>query len=258
MEERKQIEADFHDQRSRDRKEQSTREFEKKYPNKTFYVVTREHRERTKEWISNNCVAGKVVLDFCCGEGGGAIRMAQVGAKVFGVDISEESLESGRAACAKYENQPEFIAMDAENLKFSDNYFDAIYAAGCFHHLDLDKTYAELHRVLKPGGTIMCNEALAHNPVFHYYRKRTPHLRTPWEVPHILKVPDIMRAKKYFDKIDIQYHYLTILCAVPLRRTFLFEPAMALLGLIDKVILSIPGIRRLAWQCTFVMSQPRK
>lgn len=258
MESRKQTEADFHDKRARDSKTQSVEEFEKAYPNKALYVVTRAHRKRMSRWVEHNCGPGKRVLDYCCGEGEGAIKMAGCGAETFGVDISEESLENASQESESMENKPKFIAMDAENLDFPDNHFDAIYAAGCFHHLDLDKTYSELHRVLKPSGSIICNESLAHNPVFHYYRKRTPHLRTPWEVPHILKVRDILKARKYFNDIDIQYHYLTVLAAVPLRRTFLFEPAMALFGLIDSILLSIPGLRRWAWQCTFIMSQPNK
>jgi ubiquinone/menaquinone biosynthesis C-methylase UbiE len=258
MENRKKTEADFHDKRARDSQTQSIEEFEKAYPNKALYVVTRSHRERMGRWIDQNCVSGKRVLDFCCGEGEGAIKMARVGAETYGVDISEESLQNASRESEKMNNPPKFIAMDAENLDFPNDHFDAIYAAGCFHHLDLAKTYSELHRVLKPNGSIMCNESLAHNPVFHLYRKRTPHLRTPWEVPHILKVPDILKANRYFSKIDIKYHYLTILVAVPLRRTFLFEPAMFIFGMIDNILLSIPGFRKLAWQSTFIMSQPKK
>jgi len=147
--------------------------------------------------------------------------------------------------------------MDAENLSFPDNTFDVIYAAGCLHHVDLDRTFKELHRVLKPEGRIMCNEALAHNPVFHLYRKLTPKLRTPWEVPHILHVSDIMKADRYFSKIDVRFHYLTCLLAVPFRRTPVFNAVLTVLEKIDGMLLSVPGLRRLAWQSTFELSRPR-
>ena len=257
LEARKQTEADFHDQRARDKGVKSEQDFENVYPNKKLYAVTREHRRRMATWIEKYCPAA-VGLDFCCGEGEGAIKMARAGAHVHGIDISADSLVLAREAAKDLPNPPQFQVMDAENLAFPDNTFDVIYAAGCLHHVDLDRTFKELHRVLKPGGRIMCNEALAHNPVFHYYRKATPHLRTPWEVPHILRVPDILKARHYFGSIDIQFHYLFCLIAVPFRRTAVFKPMLAWLEIIDRVVLSIPGVRRLAWQSTFELASPLK
>src|SRR5205823_855301 len=157
----------------------------------------------------------------------------------------------GRAASQGVANPPTFHVMDAEALEFPDNSFNLIYSAGCLHHVDLDRTYKELHRVLKPGGRVICNESLAHNPVFHWYRKHTPHLRTPWEVPHILRVRDIRRARQYFDSIDIQFHYFFCLLAVPLRRSSLFGPVLSVLEAVDAVLLRVPGVQLLAWQSTF-------
>jgi ubiquinone/menaquinone biosynthesis C-methylase UbiE len=255
MEQRKHTEAEFHDKRARDKQHETLDVFEDKYPNKKLYVVTREHRVRMESWMRAHG-QGAVALDFCCGEGEGAIKMARAGAKVYGIDISAESLELARDAARELNNPPEFKVMDAENLEFSNNTFDLIYAAGCLHHVDLDRCYAELHRVLKPGGRIMCNEALAHNPVFHLYRKLTPHLRTPWEVPHILRVPDVLRASQYFGRVDIKFHYFTVLLAVPLRKSRMFNLFLTAMEKIDHILLSIPGFRRLAWQCTFELSQP--
>lgn len=256
LEARKQTEADFHDQRARDKGVKSEQDFENAYPNKKLYAVTREHRRRMATWIEKYCPAA-VALDFCCGEGEGAIKMARAGARVHGIDISADSLTLAQKAARDLPSPPIFRVMDAENLDFPDNTFDVIYAAGCLHHVELDRTYRELHRVLKPTGRIMCNEALAHNPVFHLYRKMTPNLRTPWEVPHILRVPDILKAAKYFGRIDLRFHYLTCLLAVPFRSSAIFNPLLACLEKIDRVLLSIPGLRRLAWQSTFEMAQPR-
>ncbi len=257
MEERKLIEADFHDRRARDKQAASLREFESKYPNKKLYAVTRDHRKRIDAWIAQWC-PGSVALDFCCGEGEGAIKMSKAGADVHGIDISADSLATATESARHLTKPPAFKVMDAENLEFPDNYFDVVYAAGCFHHLDLSKTYQELHRVLKPGGRVMCNESLAHNPVFHFYRRKTPHLRTPWEVPHILRVADVMRAGEFFGKIDIRYHYLFSLAAVPLRRTALFNTVLSILEKVDRLVLSVPGVQRMAWQCTFELSLPKK
>jgi len=256
LEDRKQVEASFHDRRASDKRSQDARSFEDAYPNKKLYAVTRAHRKRMAAWIERYC-PGATTLDFCCGEGEGAIKMARAGATVHGIDISAESLSLAREASTDLPNPPVFQVMDAEAMQFPDNHFDAIYAAGCLHHLDLDRTYKELHRVLKPNGRIICNESLAHNPVFQTYRKRTPRLRTPWEVPHILRVGDIQRASQYFESVDIHFHYLTSLLAVPLRHTPVFKPVLTILEAIDSVLLRIPGLQLMAWQSTFELSKPK-
>jgi SAM-dependent methyltransferase len=256
IEERKKVEASFHDQRAIDRLQKGSGEFEAIYANKKYYTITRAHRIRIDRWIASYC-RGAVVLDYCCGEGETTAKLCQPGATVFGVDISAESLVVARRTCAHIANPPNFVVGDAEALAFPDSYFDAILVSGCLHHLDLEKAYRELHRVLKPNGRIMCNEAMAHNPIFHFYRKLTPKLRTPWEVPHILRMRDIRKADNFFEGNDVHFHYLFSLFAVPFRRTRFFLPMLNVLELVDRIALSIPGFRLMAWQTTFELSRPK-
>jgi ubiquinone/menaquinone biosynthesis C-methylase UbiE len=254
---RKQAEAAFHDRRASARAASDARSFDNAYPNLKHYVVTRAHSEAMLAWVREHCGPGTVALDLCCGEGAWARELAATGAATYGIDLSEASLARARAASADQLNVPAFRVMDAEALAFPDATFDVIVASGCLHHVDLDRVYAEMRRVLKPGGRIMCNEALAHNPLFQWYRRRTPHLRTAWEAAHILRVEDIRRAERYFARVDVRFHYVFSLFAVPLRRSRLFEPALSLLERVDRVVLAIPGVRRLAWQATFELSSPR-
>jgi ubiquinone/menaquinone biosynthesis C-methylase UbiE len=255
---RKQAEAAFHDRRARDRADGDARSFERSYPNLKHYVVTRAHSDAMLRWVREHCGPGRVALDLCCGEGAWARLIAATGATTYGVDLSEASLAGARAAAAGQPNPPTFRVMDAEALDFPDQTFDVIVASGCLHHVDLDRVYGELRRVLKPGGRIMCNEALAHNPLFQWYRRRTPHLRTAWEATHILRVEDIHRAERYFARIDVRFYYFFSLVAVPLRRSWLFEPFLGALERLDRALLAIPGVRRLAWQTTFELSSPRE
>jgi ubiquinone/menaquinone biosynthesis C-methylase UbiE len=87
------------------------------------------------------------------------------------------------------------------------------------HHLDLDAAYAELRRILKPGGRILCIEAFAHNPLIQAYRNRTLAMRTEWEAQHILGVPDALRAKKWFKLGELKYWHLAELGAVPFHNS---------------------------------------
>jgi SAM-dependent methyltransferase len=149
--------------------------------------------------------------------------------------------------------------MDAEATTFPNDFFDIVVITGVLHHLDLDKAYAELARILKPAGEIICTEALRHNVLFHTYRKLTPHLRSEWEVAHILGKAEIRRARHYFDGVKVvRFFHLLALLAVPFRRTPVFSLLRRTLDLVDRIVLAVPGIKWQAWMAVFVLSRPRK
>jgi ubiquinone/menaquinone biosynthesis C-methylase UbiE len=228
--------------------------------NKKWYSVTRKSRGIVDFWLGNRCV-NKKVLDYCCGNGGMSLAIAQMGAReVIGIDISDVSVENAaRHSKNNGLTNTKFLVMDAENMEFEDNSFDFIQESGVLHHLQLEKAYSELARVLKPDGEMICNEALAHNPIIHYYRKKTPNLRTSWEVGHIFRKKDIFLAKKYFNKVEVLgfYHLLTLV-AVPFRNARAFNFILSIFETLDNVLLSIPFLKWQAWQVVFILSEPKK
>jgi ubiquinone/menaquinone biosynthesis C-methylase UbiE len=115
---------------------------------------------------------------------------------------------------------------------------------------------AELNRILKPGGAIICIEALKHNPLFHLYRRLTPHLRTEWEVEHILSIGHLDRSRRYFRRIDPRFFHLASLSAVPFRRTRIFKPMLKTLDRIDELLLKGPRLGKYGWMMVFVLSEP--
>lgn len=235
-------------------------EFDQHFSNMKFYSITRTsfaHRDA----LLYDGIKGAVALDYCCGNGEVAIEMARHGAaKVYGIDISAVAIENARelARTAGVDAVCEFAVMDAEHTDFSDGTFDVIHEYGALHHLDLPAAYAELSRILKPGGKLVCTEALRHNPLIHWYRKRTPHLRTQWEVEHILGFPEIYSGKKFFTDLKMRTFHLAALGAVPLRKKFFFEPLLHALNLLDRLLLSIPFLRRMAWVAVIEYRQPIK
>ncbi len=258
LDDRKQEEVDFHNQREIDRQAMGRKSFEQRYSNKRWYSVTRRSEDYVSNWLRDNC-PGKVALDYCCGLGGISLRLAEAGAFVHAIDISDESVNTSKEKLqeAGFGDSCQMQVMDAEKLTFPDNTFDVIICSGVLHHLDLEHAYPQLSRVLKPTGRILCIEAVGHNPFFRLYRKLTPRLRTSWEVDHILKMKDLRTAKTFFDGIDVQFFHLFGVGAAFLRKTPFFGAALSVLDSLDAVVLKMPGIRTMAWQMVFELNKPK-
>lgn len=130
------------------------------------------------EWalrtIDVDHLAGKRVLDLCCGTGRSSIYFALKGAFVDGVDASGEAIAVAResARLSGVSDRTRFVVMDAQRLEFDSRRFDAVYCQSALHILiDYPACAAELARVLKPGGkAVFCEEALGHNPLFAPFR----------------------------------------------------------------------------------------
>lgn len=259
MESRKQKEAEFHNKLRDEKLKDEEAEYKRMTLNKRFYSIAKGNRVFIEQWLLQRC-SNKRILDYCCGNGEFSIFLARNGAKAVGIDISEKGIEKAKREAANngIDKNISFLLMDAEDLKFNDNSFDIIICSGVLHHLDIKRAYPELMRVLKPNGEIICNEPLVYNPIFQFYRRMTPHLRTRWEMEHILTKKDIELAKKYFDKVEIKFFHLATLMAVPFRNLSVFNSILRPLERVDSVLLRLPILRWLAWQTVFILSKPKK
>ena len=122
-------------------------------------AVSADHFQR---WIRRNA-RGRVVLDYCCGDGARAITAAKAGASLsIGLDISRTSVENATrdAAAAGVADNTYFVQADAENTRLPDESVDVVIASGVLHHLDLSFVFPELRRILTPGGRVFAFEAL--------------------------------------------------------------------------------------------------
>jgi ubiquinone/menaquinone biosynthesis C-methylase UbiE len=251
LEERKRKELEFHD---RDRNRQAKAEiapssdmYDKYYGNKKYYVATDASRQYTANWIKQHA-AGRVFLDYACGDGAYAIMAAQAGAKLsIGLDISPVSVKNAAQDADKLglAGNTEFFQGDCENTRLPDNSVDTIICSGMLHHLDLSFAFPELRRILKPGGRILAVEALDYNPAIKLYRMMTPDMRTEWEKAHILSLKDIRFAKRFFDLGEMRFWHLFGIASAKV-------PALApLLHGIDRVLTKVPLVQLMAWIFTF-------
>jgi arsenite methyltransferase len=113
---------------------------------------------------------GERVLDLGSGAGTDSLVAAQmVGPEgsVTGVDMTPEMLAKARAAAKELgAGNAEFVAAEAESLPFSDASFDVVISNGVIDLIpDKDAVFAELHRVLDPGGRIQLADVTIQNPV---------------------------------------------------------------------------------------------
>ena len=124
--------------------------------------------------------------------------------------MSAESVENAEkdALKAGVSEKTIFIQSDAENTGLPSESFDIILCSGMLHHLDLNNAFPELERLLAPGGTIFCVEALDYNPIIKLYRNLTPGMRTEWEKAHILSMKDVKFAQKFFNLGKINYFHI--------------------------------------------------
>jgi SAM-dependent methyltransferase len=267
MEARKQEEIAFHDKLREGAYEQRwSPEAEARvagdplWTNFKYYAIEGASLALSQRWLREHGT-GAAVLDYCCGNGLDSIYLAKLGARhVHGIDISDTSIRNCRelARAEGVADRTSFDVMDAEALTFADSSFDLVTEYGVLHHLDLDRSMAELVRVLKPGGHFLGTETLGHNALIRWYRQRTPELRTAWEAQHILTRDSFERMSRYFEHVELHFFHLATLAAVPLRKTPVFTPVMSVLRGIDAMLLSIPGLRWQAWQVVFRMSGPKK
>jgi SAM-dependent methyltransferase len=97
-------------------------------------------------------VDGLDILDLCCGEGSFAARLAALGARVIGVDLSANLLEI--AESRRIDGSLGFIQDDAQSLtSIEDARFDGATCLMALMDLpDLGAALQSLRRVVRPGG----------------------------------------------------------------------------------------------------------
>lgn len=102
-------------------------------------------------------VRGKRVLELGCGTGEAAVRFAQEGATVIGVDGSAEHIANARAASEAAEVRLELHSGDLADLAFlrADS-IDVAFSEGALAQVsELGRLFRQVHRVLRHGANFV-------------------------------------------------------------------------------------------------------
>jgi len=106
--------------------------------------------------------AGKRILDIGCGIGGPAFEMLQThGAQVTGIDLEQPLINRANADAKKYglNEHCQFMTVTPGRLPFADASFDIVTSSGAITQTpDKPTLYADILRVLSPGGHFSCYE----------------------------------------------------------------------------------------------------
>lgn len=110
---------------------------------------------------------GRTLLDLGSGSGLDSLLLAATGCSVVGVDFSAPMLERARAAAQEAATANiEFWHGDAESIPAQDDEFDVAVANGIFNlNPARDRIFAELARVVRPGGQVFVAELILTAPL---------------------------------------------------------------------------------------------
>lgn len=125
-------------------------------------------------------VAGRQVLDLGCGSGQNASILAARGAFVYAMDISPDllALATRRAELDGLTASVTALCGSAHDIPLPDASVDVVFGNAILHHLDLDLTAREVHRVLKPGGRAIFKEPIRNSRIVAFLRNLIP-IRQP-------------------------------------------------------------------------------
>jgi demethylmenaquinone methyltransferase/2-methoxy-6-polyprenyl-1,4-benzoquinol methylase len=109
---------------------------------------------------------GGRVLDACCGTGDLAMALAEEypECEVVGLDFTEAMLARARGKASRREARglpaPRFVQGDLLALPFADDEFAAVTVGwGVRNVPDIPRAFAEMTRVTRPGGRVVCLES---------------------------------------------------------------------------------------------------
>ena len=158
-------------------------------------MIPDEYKQSPQEYLIYLChlqtyrfafeyVAGKVVLDFGCGTGYGTHMLSEKCRTITGVDISDEAVAHAGNNYSNPNLEYKVIpSIEKFPLPFENSSFDVVVSFQVIEHINKAGTYLkEIHRVLKPGGTVIIATPDRAQRLFPFQK--------PWNAFHVHEYSD--------------------------------------------------------------------
>jgi ubiquinone/menaquinone biosynthesis C-methylase UbiE len=154
--------------------------------------------------------ANQKILDIGCGDGIWTNQLAtSSGAKITGLDYSAHDLKIAkkRAAQMKITNI-NYLKGDAQQMPFRKNTYDKVFSISTLEHIKNDaKTFKEMYRVLKPGGTAIISVPVDKTPAIIKYLVKIP---SPFNKIFQTSIQQAKSATEFRSLVDKRFaHYRT-------------------------------------------------
>jgi len=119
--------------------------------------------KRRQEVYASYVTPGMNALELGCASGHFTQTLAKLNAHITAIDISPDLIE-----CAQKKVPDSNVILAVENayeLSYEDNSFDVVIGNSILHHLEMDRAFKEIYRVLKPQKNICFIEPNLLNPL---------------------------------------------------------------------------------------------
>ena len=201
--------------------------------------------------LTSRKAKNKVVLDYGCGAGNVSQKIAASHPlKLFGIDISEVSINNAIENAKKLNLQINYSVDNCEETKFNAETFDLVFGSGILHHLNLEKSVSEINRILKNNGEMVFLEPLGTNALINFYRKLTPKSRSEDEHPFLKNDFDFINS--LFEKVTIKYYgFFTLVFFLFYKnpqKSFIFK----IISKLDYYFFKIKYFKSLAWSVLII------
>lgn len=119
--------------------------------------------DEVRRIVGEASLAGCDVLDLGCGAGGVTLFLAENfgPATVTGFDVEAPVIEAAKRRSAGMAGRVRFVLGSPGPLPFADASFDVVFSKDALIHVaDKEALFAEISRVLRPGGRFMASDWL--------------------------------------------------------------------------------------------------
>ena len=211
------------------------------------------------------------VAEICCGGGEGFTLFDGRIDRGIGIDVSLSMLDG--ALRRPRRNRVSFVQGDATNMPLSSDSFDVVLMLGGIHHVsDRRKLFAEINRILKPGGYFYFREPVSDFAPWRWIRsiiyRLSPILDHATERPLLYRETVPVLIENGLNCQNWQTYGFFGFClfmnsdVLFFNRLFRFIPGIRALTRfstwVDDKILGLPGMQRAGLQVIGVAQKPHQ